>query len=128
MKNVIIIAIVGLFLFLGICSSAFCDPRGGHHHHFGGPRVFIDGYWGYPYYYPYWYYPYHYPYGYSYPYPYYPNADAEPPVSSGQEQEYYWYYCKDPQGYYPYVDHCPGGWMKVAPTPPQPGEKEKMVK
>src|SRR2546428_12259210 len=29
-----------------------------------------------------------------------------------------WYYCANPQGYYPYVQQCPGGWRPVAPTPP----------
>jgi hypothetical protein len=29
-----------------------------------------------------------------------------------------WYYCENPQGYYPYVQQCPGGWRQVAPTPP----------
>jgi len=29
-----------------------------------------------------------------------------------------WYYCVKPQGYYPYVQRCPGGWQQVAPTPP----------
>ena len=132
MKKVIVIVIVGLFLFLGICSTAFCGPRGGHGgghgHHFGGPRVFIGGYLGYPFYDPFWYYPYYgryyypyyYPYGYSYSYPYQdePDADAEPPVSSELEQKYYWYYCKDTQSYYPYVTSCPGGGTKVEPTPP----------
>ena len=28
-----------------------------------------------------------------------------------------WYYCDNPQGYYPYVQQCPGGWRAVAPTP-----------
>jgi hypothetical protein len=32
----------------------------------------------------------------------------------------YWYYCEDPQGYYPYVQQCPGGWQPVAPTPQSP--------
>ena len=32
----------------------------------------------------------------------------------------YWYYCQNPQGYYPYVRQCPGGWMKVVPSPPPP--------
>lgn len=74
----------------------------------------------YPYSYPY-YYPYSYPnaYPYSYPYPSYPNTDAQPPVYSEPDQ-FYWYYCQDPQGYYPYVKSCPGGWTRVVPTPPQP--------
>lgn len=29
----------------------------------------------------------------------------------------YWYYCDNPQGYYPYVQRCPGGWRQVVPTP-----------
>jgi hypothetical protein len=75
-------------------------------------------------------YPYYYPY---YPYyaydPYYAPASAaaveqqpEQYADSGQQQsDSYWYYCQDPQGYYPYVKSCPGGWMKVVPqtTPPQ---------
>jgi hypothetical protein len=31
----------------------------------------------------------------------------------------YWYYCDSPSGYYPYVRECPGGWERVAPTPPR---------
>jgi hypothetical protein len=31
----------------------------------------------------------------------------------------YWYYCQNPEGYYPYVRRCPNGWMKVVPSPPQ---------
>src|ERR1700681_633280 len=27
----------------------------------------------------------------------------------------YWYYCADPEGYYPYVQNCPTAWMLVAP-------------
>jgi hypothetical protein len=48
-------------------------------------------------------------------------VQQEPPVYVQPEEEpYYWYYCQDPQGYYPYVRSCPGGWMKVVPdvTPP----------
>ncbi len=35
-------------------------------------------------------------------------------------QPAYWYYCQDPQGYYPYVNQCPRGWMRVVPAPPGP--------
>jgi hypothetical protein len=40
-----------------------------------------------------------------------------PPDQSG-----YWYYCQNPQGYYPSVTECPGGWIAVLPqpTPPAP--------
>jgi len=30
----------------------------------------------------------------------------------------WWYLCKKPAGYYPYVRECPSGWEKVSPTPP----------
>lgn len=81
-----------------------------------------------------WYYPYRY-----YPYPYYAYppviaAPQYPPVyiekesseeeteenseQSGPEQEYYWYHCSKPEGYYPYVKECPNGWEKVTPHPP----------
>ncbi len=47
----------------------------------------------------------------------------QPPVyvQSEPQPSYYWYYCQNPQGFYPYVKECPGGWMKVVPetTPPQ---------
>ena len=59
--------------------------------------------------------------------PYYPaiTADATaPPVYNEPEQQQpdYWYYCTNPQGYYPYIKNCPGGWLTVVPnaTPPSP--------
>lgn len=30
---------------------------------------------------------------------------------------YYWYYCSNPAGYYPYVKSCRGPWRAVTPTP-----------
>jgi len=69
--------------------------------------------WGQPYYNPYYD-------GYN---PYY----ASPPVVIQQqpqqyvqpapqpEEQSYWYFCGNPQGYYPYVKKCPGGWMRVVP-------------
>ena len=69
-----------------------------------------------------------------YPYSYYaapPVVVQQPPpvyvqpappvyVQPAQEQIEFWYYCQNPQGYYPYIKSCPGGWMKVVPevTPP----------
>lgn len=35
-----------------------------------------------------------------------------------QSQAHYWYYCTNPEGYYPYVKQCPGGWLRVDPRPP----------
>ena len=92
--------------------------HGGHGHFHSGfrGRVFIGpafvwgpGYWGYPY----------------YPYPYYappPVVVQEPPVyvqppvvSQGPLEEGYWYYCGSAQAYYPNVQSCADGWVKVAP-------------
>jgi hypothetical protein len=97
--------------------------RSGYYGH--GPRVgmgvglwFGPG-WGLPG-------PYYYP---SYYYPYYPSEQQiiiqQPeayvqPAPQTDQQPFYWYYCKEPQGYYPYVRQCPGGWMKVVPPPPAP--------
>ena len=69
----------------------------------------------------------------SYPYPYYPyyppavvTVPSNPPVyierSPPVTQQYsagYWYYCSNPQGYYPYVQECPSGWRQVDPIPPR---------
>jgi hypothetical protein len=104
--------------------------RHGHGHHGHGHARYSFGFviggpaFWYPYAYPYPYYayPYAYPYGYPYPYPYYRSGVAleAPQVYVEQapaQQQQYWYYCKDPQGYYPYVQECPGGWTPVAPRP-----------
>lgn len=72
--------------------------------------------------------------GYGYGYPsYYPPYYAYPPtvivpstppvytqqqVEPAQPQTNYWHYCQNPDGYYPYVKNCPGGWLQVAPQPP----------
>jgi len=70
-----------------------------------------------------------------YGYPYYPYYDRPPviveqpsteiyvqPAPLQSEDTGYWYFCKNPEGYYPYVKNCPSGWMKVVPpssTPPR---------
>jgi hypothetical protein len=73
---------------------------------------FGPGWWG-----PYPYYPYL-PY-----YPYYPSPLVinQPPVEiyaqeePGADESSYLYFCPEPQGYYPQVEKCPKGWLKVAP-------------
>jgi len=92
-----------------------------HSSHFHG-SIWIGpglGFWD-PFYYPY----------YSYPsYRYYspPTTVVVPQQPQEfimqeprQEETGFWYYCKNPEGYYPYVERCPSGWMKVLPdiTPP----------
>ena len=85
-----------------------------------------------PYYPPVYGYPYGYPYTYS-PYGYYPPTiviPAQPPVyieqsppveqspQAGTAAVGSWYFCRNPEGYYPYVKECPAGWQAVAATPP----------
>ena len=42
------------------------------------------------------------------------------PQASAPQAANYWYYCAKPEGYYPYVKACAGGWTKVSPIPPKP--------
>jgi hypothetical protein len=69
-----------------------------------------------------WYYP-----PYYYPYP--PLIAVQPSptvyIEKGVEaavapapSSNYWYYCPNPQGYYPYVRECQSGWMTVLPQAP----------
>lgn len=59
---------------------------------------------------------------YPYPDPYRPPAvivEPPPPAASGPPPAQTWYYCDNPQGYYPYVTSCQTEWRPVAPTPPR---------
>jgi hypothetical protein len=94
--------------------------RGGGGYYRGGGGIWITPGWG-----PWFggYYPYYYT---------APPVIVERPsieyyyqqVPQQEEEPAYWYYCKKPEGYYPYVQHCPDGWMKVVPKPSTP-DKEK---
>ena len=59
-----------------------------------------------------------------YPYPtYIPPAvviQQPPPTPAGMPPAQSWYYCDNPQGYYPYVASCNGPWRPVAATPSPP--------
>lgn len=116
-----IIFTVMVLLLLGSIPESSAEGRHSGH---GGGHVGVGvwlgpGWWGPPYY-PY--YPYY--------YPYYPPEqriviEQQPemyaqPAPQAEEQQQYWYYCKEPKGYYPYVKECPNGWMKVVPSPPPP--------
>ncbi|TPQ27586.1 hypothetical protein [Methylomonas koyamae] len=127
-------ALSTFILLIGILSSSAVFGRGhgggfghyggggGHYGHGGGIYFGL----GYPYY---GYYGYGYPY--YYPPAYYPPAvvtvPSSPPVyiqqqpapSNQADTSGYWHYCGNPEGYYPYVQECPGGWQLVEPTPPR---------
>ncbi len=127
MKNRTIVAGFLVLAFVLFSSLVFAQHHGGYHSGWHGHSsvTFGFGYYGYPGWG--WPYPhaYPYPYPYAYPYPYYsppPVVSQEAPVYREPEQPYYWYYCENPKGYYPYITSCPGGWTKVVPdaTPPKP--------
>jgi len=132
-------AMAAIFLFGALlCSSAWAGPgghgggghgggsgHGGFHggggYHGGGFHgrgrggIFIGGagYWGYG------------PglYGYSYPYSYYYD-DGDVVVPQGaivsSPPPALWYFCDNPQGYYPYVKECSTPWRAVTPDVPPP--------
>jgi hypothetical protein len=127
MKKLICIGLAAMVMLLAESSpgDAFRGGHGGHFGHGGHGRVgvFIGG----PVWDPWWWGP-------SY-YPYYPSYSSPPVVVQQQPETYiqqptpaeepsYWYFCKDPEGYYPYVKKCPKGWMKVAPSPAPEEEEE----
>lgn len=89
----------------------------GHHRGYG-----FYGYWP-------WYFPVGYGYGYGAPY-YGTTFLVEAPASyvemapedSGIVQPATsWYYCREPEGYFPYVKTCPSGWQTV-PMQPVPAD------
>src|SRR5512133_2231681 len=119
MKTLARILLACMMVFLvGAMPGSSALARGGHGGHGGhvGIGVWLGpGWWGVP----------------VYPSYYYPYYQEPPIIIQQQPEEYvqpapqeaqpnYWYYCRDAQGYYPYVQRCPGGWMKVVPTPPPP--------
>lgn len=102
--------------------------------HYGGGYYRGGGYWGHGGHYrggvwfgsPWYWDPFWYPF---YPYYAYPYSSPTVIIEKQQPEEYimstpqpeqqqYWYYCKEANGYYPYVKRCPGGWVRVVPTPP----------
>ena len=49
---------------------------------------------------------------YPYPDPYVPPAVVAAPAPAGQ----FWYFCRNPRGYYPYVARCLVPWQAVPPS------------
>lgn len=122
MKTVKSILIASLLL-LGAFATSSAQAHPGH---FYGPRVgvFIDP-WAV--FYPWSYYPYGYP-AYA---PVIVTQPAAPTVYVEQDQAQQaapqsvaparsadWYYCRKPEGYYPYVRNCSEAWQRV-PSQPQ---------
>jgi hypothetical protein len=133
MKRFVLVILLALLL---VPSSSFAWGRRGHWGGaiaagiFGGfaTGILLDralapwpAYYPEPYY-PGPYYPGGYPY-YSYPAPYYqpaPVVAQQPAPVYQQSQPQYWYWCDNPQGYYPYVQDCPSNWKQVVPQTSPP--------
>ena len=132
MKKMMITAAAVALMVGCLAGAAEAQHRGGGFHgggtfhgggfHGGGIRgggfrggVFFGG----PLYDPFWYGPYPYygsPYYSPYPYYYPPYTDYGPdsPAASPSQG---WYYCSNPQGYYPEVPSCRTQWQYVPPRP-----------
>ena len=68
--------------------------------------------------YPYPYYPYPYTYAYPPPVVYAPPVVVAPATPAYIQQPIQnWYYCDNPQGYYPNVQSCSVGWRQVPAQP-----------
>lgn len=119
--------VVGRGGYLRHGGSRYDGRHGGHGGNFRGSIWFgpTFGIWGDPFFYPY------------YPYPYYRYYAPPTVVVPQQPEEYivpvpqqeetnYWYYCKEAGGYYPYVDRCPSGWMRVVPSPAPPAKDKDL--
>ncbi|RZT43057.1 hypothetical protein [Cupriavidus agavae] len=46
------------------------------------------------------------------------GSDGNPALTDGTSPNAWWYFCNQPQGYYPYVKECPGGWQREQPRAP----------
>ncbi len=55
----------------------------------------------------------------AYPPAYYVPAPAPPMSAPIPPPPQSWYFCENPQGYYPYVDQCATAWRRVPAAPPR---------
>ncbi len=128
-KSIILLVLAVLALLFTTAVPVYADHGhfGGHvHHSFVGRGhdrfIFRGGVWIGPGWDPWWdTYPYYSPY---YPVPpvviqQQPQVYVQP---SQQQDQKYWYFCKNTQTYYPYVKQCADGWEKVVPPSSPPDE------
>lgn len=121
-------ALLALLILGGVAGLAQAQPGRhggfhGHHGHFHGHShvgIWVGaplwygygpGWYGAPWYGDPWY---------GYPYPYGRTLIVQPPPvyieQGGEPTAQMWYYCRNPQGYYPYVKNCSTAWRAVLPT------------
>ena len=122
-KKLACVVLVAMVLLLGTALPGYARDGARFHRGFSGhrpfvgARVFIGPIWWGP------------RFRWGPPYPYYASppviVQQAPRVYIQQEpqppQQAYWYYCPNPQGYYPYIQACPPGWMTVVPPSAPPG-------
>ena len=115
------LALSAAALIAASVAAADADAHGRRHHHhhhrshvgiwFGVPGPF----YAYPRYYP----RYYYPPAVVVPAPappvYIERPQVEAPPSPTADSGAYWYYCRDTQTYYPYVQQCALPWERVTP-------------
>src|SRR5687767_2911934 len=109
---------LGILVALLAATSGAAFAGGRHHGH---GRISLGFHFGVPlgWYSP-WYYP---PPAYYYP-PSVVVQPSSPPVYVERsdvvpEGTGSWFFCRESNGYYPYVKQCPGGWQRVPAQPPQ---------
>lgn len=109
---VFILSVFGLW-------AGYAHADGGHHgRSHTSVGVYVGVPWGYPrpFYYPP---PFYYPSPYYYPQPVIVVPAPQPPIYVEQAPAYnadqYWYFCQQSNAYYPQVNQCPAGWVRVPP-------------
>ncbi|MCL2523529.1 MAG: hypothetical protein FWF20_07760 [Betaproteobacteria bacterium] len=127
--------LAALFCLVAVASSGIDEAqargRGGHGHSHGhssvrvGIGVGFGGFWGpgWGYYSSPWYAsPWYSPVIVAAPGPAPVYIEQSPPPRSAQPASNatppggaFWYYCRNPAGYYPYVNECREAWLKVRP-------------
>ena len=115
--------LLALALFAGIFGATAAQAYPGH---FYGPRVgVVINPW--PAFYPWWgYYPSYYAYPQvvvaqpAAPTVYVEQGQQAQPAAPAPTPASDWYYCRKPEGYYPYVRNCERTWERVPAQPPAP--------
>jgi hypothetical protein len=95
-------------IFAGVFGATSADAHWRHRARIGvfiGAPIAAYSYYGYPRYYA--------------PPVYYapaPPTYIEQAPPAPQQSSNYWYYCRESQAYYPYVQTCPSPWQSVVPN------------
>lgn len=119
---------VSLLLLAGALSTNVASAQHGHHHSGARVGIYVNPwplYYPGPRYYPYNPYYYDYPLVVTQPAPTVYVERGPAPVNTPPEASQAapasgdWYYCHNPDGYYPYIKNCPAGWERV-PAQPAP--------